>query len=369
MRDPAQLMNLIIDNQPEEYCTTMLWKQKPDGTQTEEDEKYYLLSDVLPKDKEIREKLQKKTIEKVLARHQFERVDENFTRGCLYCRSQIEPTRYQFVEHLYTKHFLQLGKPENLIFIDELIDFIEDKLTNLICVYCEKVFKDRATLKEHMRKKGHKRINPDNKAYDRFFMCNYKMKEANAKTERKFYNPRAPPKPQRRKPEEPTLFNNDDSDWSDWEDRNEVEIICLFCSHKESEFDALTLHMTNVHQFNFVDETKHLSFYQKVKMINFIRRKIHMKQCLSCEKSFETLETLVSHLTQSRHIHCNQVDYEKAEFFFPTFEDDSFLCHLDNFNDDEDLSDDSGAIVISEDRIAIVNEDAELLSREKFIDI
>jgi hypothetical protein len=33
------------------------------------------------------------------------------------------------------------------------------------------------------------------------------------------------------------------------------------------------------------------------------------------------------------------------------------------------MSDDSGAVVISEDRIAIVNEAAEMLSREKFIDI
>lgn len=353
----------------------MLWKQKPDGTKTEEDEKYYLLSDVLPKDKQIREDIEKKTIEKVLSRHQFERMDRSFLRGCLYCRSEIEPTRYRFVEHLYTKHFLQLGKPENLVFIDELIDFIEQKLTNLICVYCEKVFKDRSTLKEHMRKKGHKRINPENKAYDRFFMCNYKMKEAQSKTqERKFYNPKATQKihktTRREQMEEPTLFNSDDSDWSDWEDRDqEIEIICLFCCYKANEFEAVTNHMADAHQFNFDDETKNLNFYQKVKIVNYIRRKIHLKQCLKCEVSRDSVEELMNHMIEFKHICCEQSDFEKPEFFFPTFEDDSFLCHLDNFKDEDEMSDDSGAVVISEDRIAIVNEAAEMLSREKFIDI
>lgn len=348
----------------------MLWKQKPDGTRTEEDEVYYLLSDILPKDKEIRLEIQRKSIEAVLTRHQFERTDQNFIRGCLYCRREVEPTRYQFVEHLFSKHFLQLGKPENLVYIDELIDFIEDKLINLICINCEKIFKDRPTLKEHMRKKGHKRINPENKAYDRFFMCNYKIKEEQPKLhERKFYNPKSSPRAPKQ-PEEPTIFNSDDSDWSDWEDRDqEIEIMCLFCSYKCIEFEALLAHMNETHKFSFNETTKSLSFYQKVKLVNFIRRKVHLKQCLSCEESCESTEELMTHMTKSNHIQCKESDFEKPEFFFPTFEDDSFLCHLDNFNDDEEMSDDSGAVVISEDRIAIVNEAAEMLSREKFIDI
>lgn len=353
----------------------MLWKQKPDGTATEEDEKYYLLSDILPKDKQIRSELQKKTIEKVLARHQFERVDKNFTRGCLYCRNSLDTTRYSYVEHLFGKHFLQLGKPENLVFIDELIDFIEEKLTELVCIYCEKVFKDRPTLKEHMRKKGHKRINPENKAYDRFFMCNYKMKETPTKAhDGKFNDQRtAAPKNrqyQRKKSEEPTVFNDDNSDWSDWEERDqEIEIICLFCTHKHNDFNALTQHMTEAHEFNFDDVARNLSFYQKVKMVNYVRRKVHLKQCLSCDESFESVGELMSHMAKFHHIGMKETDFEKPEFFFPTFEDDSFLCHLDNFNDDDEGSDDSGAVVISEDRIAIVNEAAEKLSREKFIDI
>lgn len=44
---------------------------------------------------------------------------------------------------------------------------------SLICIYCEKIFKDRLVLKEHMRKKFHKCINPHNKMYDKFYINNY----------------------------------------------------------------------------------------------------------------------------------------------------------------------------------------------------
>lgn len=44
---------------------------------------------------------------------------------------------------------------------------------SLQCLFCEKLFKDRTALKDHMRKKQHKKINPKNKEYDRFYVINY----------------------------------------------------------------------------------------------------------------------------------------------------------------------------------------------------
>ena len=46
---------------------------------------------------------------------------------------------------------------------------------SLICIFCEKKFKDRNVLKEHMRKKLHKRINPNNKEYDKYYIQNYSI--------------------------------------------------------------------------------------------------------------------------------------------------------------------------------------------------
>ena len=131
----------ILGHEISEYCTVMLLKQTPDGKITQHDEKYYLLSEVLPKDAELRDTIKKSCIKKVLEQHQFERTDENYTRECLYCRDVVDPTRHLFVEHLYNKHGLLLGKPENLVFIDELIDVVQGKLETLICLYCEKLFK------------------------------------------------------------------------------------------------------------------------------------------------------------------------------------------------------------------------------------
>lgn len=352
----------------------MLWKQLPDGTKTEHDEKYYLLSDVINKDRQIRQDIQIQWIQDALSRHQFERTDKNFTKGCLFCRDKIETLRSHYIDHLYSKHFFNLGRFETLVYIDELIDFIEDKMNNLICVYCEKVFKDRAVLKEHMRKKGHKMINPDNKNYDRFYLCNYRMKseKENSMKDKQTLRNLKPKSYYENQDEElsTTIFDkSDDSDWSDWENDQEIEINCLFCSHKEKQFDLLTNHMEVNHKFNFYDETKSYNFYQKVKMINYIRRKVHLKQCLTCESSFSTVEELISHMETEKHMKCCEKDFEKPEFFFPTFEDDAFLCNLDNIKEDIDFSDDSGAHVIAEDPIAKINEAAEMLSRERFVDL
>lgn len=77
------------------------------------------------------------------------------------------------MEHLSKQHNLQLGNPQNLVFIEKLVNEIDEKLNNLQCIYCEKTFPQRNILKEHMRKKLHKRINPENKSYDTFYIVNY----------------------------------------------------------------------------------------------------------------------------------------------------------------------------------------------------
>lgn len=75
--------------------------------------------------------------------------------------------------HLTSDHNIRLGNPQNLVYIDDLINKIEEKLNALQCLYCEKTFPDRNTLKDHMRKKQHKRINPTNCAYDKYYSINY----------------------------------------------------------------------------------------------------------------------------------------------------------------------------------------------------
>lgn len=93
-----------------EFCTIIIMDQLPDGTE-EKNVPYYLLCDVSTTDYEIRHKLRSKQIDLVLAMHKFERSDEKFEKNCLFCRDVIKSTRHFYIRHLYTKHFLQLGKP------------------------------------------------------------------------------------------------------------------------------------------------------------------------------------------------------------------------------------------------------------------
>lgn len=371
--------NLFQGNAMEQFCTTLLLDQLPDGTPSK-NEKYYLLSDILPQDNELRKQLYTARLEDVLKQHQFERTDRTFERECLYCRDVIKGLRAEYLEHLFSKHFLQLGKPENLVFIDELIQIVQDKLENLICLYCEKLFKDRLTLKEHMRKKGHKRINPSMKLYDKFFLINYKNEKPqnvknikNRVSRTKLNRSQAQVgnsinwKEVRTTRERDGALNSEDSDsdWSDW-DEEKSKLTCLFCIFRAIEFSVLKNHMKISHDVDFEKETAGLNFYQKVKVVNYIRRQVHTLKCVICNERCKSLEELQDHMTEQKHYGIgSKKQWDQPEYFFPTYEDDGVLCLLDDENDFS--CEDSSVVVISEDIKASINKDAEALSLENFV--
>lgn len=387
-----------------EYCTTLLMDQLPDGTPSK-DEKYYLLCDVLPADNELRRKLYVRRLEAVLAQHQFERTDTTYERNCLYCRDVVRSTRGDFLEHLFSKHFLQLGKSENLVFIDELIETVQEKMNSLICLFCEKKFKDRSTLKEHMRKKGHKRINPDISSYDKFFLINYRNEDQRSygqRTKSHKIKQRTPAKPQAKAAKTPpkatvaisnapaaaasskegnrnsTVFetNDSDSDWSDWEGEKQA-LTCLFCTRNDTDFAELKRHMFAEHNVDFDRATTGFTFYDRVKAVNFIRRQMHLLKCVKCDASFTTTGELQVHMKLENH--CDVGDrsqWNKPEYFFPTYEDDAFLCSLDDTCDTDFDGDDmvpvtkalDGMVIVHcEDREVSINADAEALSKEQLL--
>jgi len=49
-------------------------------------DKYYLMSEVVPEDRQIRERLALRRLEEVLQCQQREREDRSFRRQCLFCR-------------------------------------------------------------------------------------------------------------------------------------------------------------------------------------------------------------------------------------------------------------------------------------------
>lgn len=310
------------------FCTTILLEGKPDGSEAKNNE-HYLLSDVLPEDKELRLNLQQARLEKLLKHHQFEREDKNFEKECLFCRHTSKDTRATYLKHLYEKHNFHIAKPENLIFINDLIRYIEVKLEKLQCIYCEKYFKNRVILKEHMRKKGHKRINPGNKEYDKYFLVNYLgEKEPERHKMKQHYKPKVS--------DNKKTESNEDSDpeWSDWTEEDGPLITCLLCEHGETDYEEILKHMEKQHEFSFKNETKELDFYHKIKIVNFIRLQIHLKQCINCNTKFTEKQNLVKHMKESKHYTLNKEKWDQPEYYFPTYEDDLFLC----FINDEDES-------------------------------
>lgn len=63
-----------------------------------------------------------------MAQQAAERADTSFKRGCIFCRTEICESRTAYIKHLYQKHNLYLGKPENLVFVDELLDKIQNNV-------------------------------------------------------------------------------------------------------------------------------------------------------------------------------------------------------------------------------------------------
>lgn len=308
----------------------MLLDSKPDGTKSK-DEEYYLLSDVLPEDKELRSNLQQTKLENLLERHQFERENKEYVRECLFCRFVSTTTRSTYLNHLYEKHNFHIAKPDNLIFIDDLVNLVAQKLDKLQCIYCEGLFKDRTILKEHMRKKGHKRINPDNKEYDKYFLVNYIGDKSKPKHNSKPYNNKN--RNSKNLDHEQDSNPDSDPDWSEWTEENGPVITCLLCDHTESEYENTLDHMERKHDFVFTKVTAGKNFYHKVKIVNYIRRQIHLKQCLSCELKFDDGKNLEKHIKETKHWEIRKESWDQPEYYFPTYEDDLFLCFI--HDDDE----------------------------------
>lgn len=64
-----------------------------------------------------------------------EREDTQFSRGCLFCNTHITGTRAQYLDHLSAQHNLQLGHPHNLVFVDQLIDKLQEKIVGYVLYF------------------------------------------------------------------------------------------------------------------------------------------------------------------------------------------------------------------------------------------
>ena len=181
-----------------------------------EEREFLFLSDLLAEDKELRKQLQMDRLEFVLEVQEEERRNEQFSRGCLFCRQDFTNAP-DLLSHMAFDHNFNIGQADNLVFIPEFLDKIDAQLEELVCLYCEKLFKSREVLKEHMRKKMHKKLNPKNKEWDKYYLVNYLEF---GKTWQDFS--REESEACRTEEEPPSAWDdtereeNEDSEWNDW---------------------------------------------------------------------------------------------------------------------------------------------------------
>jgi len=344
-----------------EFCSVLTSKViSKDSKEEEKEVDFHMLSDVLREDRELRILLQRRRLEEILDYHRIEREDKSFKRDCLFCRTTFEGDFSKLLNHMAFDHNFSVGKPDNIVFVNELIDLLDKNLNDNICIFCEKTFKTRDVLKEHMRKKGHKKINPKNANYDKFYVVNYqefgrKWDEIARDKDGNFSED-----------ELPTGFESDsddteDGEWGDWMgDRGCA--VCLFCPAKYSALNDLLTHMTSIHDFDFQDVRNglRLSFYRQIKLVNYIRRKMHLNECFYCGDEFDSTEDLTAHLESEAHMKVPEdaaSTWDKADYYFPTYENDELLYRLDDelFGKDE------------EDEAPVEGEDATELKLEESV--
>ncbi|KAL3234183.1 hypothetical protein MRX96_022622 [Rhipicephalus microplus] len=315
-----------------DVCVTMKTNSGDDDVGPRET--FLLLSEKLPEDDAIRWKLRKSKLDDVLASQELERTDTSFRRTCLFCKQVFTGNRATLLNHMARDHNFSVGRPDNLVYVEELLDILQDKLSNMQCLYCEKTFKDWQILKEHMRKKQHKKINPRNKAYDKYYVINYTGHGGQESFEQD-------------EDVEPVTDKPDDIE--DWEDEaEETRFICLICSEAYASIQSITGHMKDIHKFDFMKIRERLGFYQQVKVINYIRKQVYLNVCFVCLGKFHNHHELLSHISCSVHDNnaINKSFWDQPQFYFPTYENDQLLCALE---DKSLLEDPADEVVVSED--------------------
>jgi len=319
-----------------DYCVVVNPKAKSEDSESDDnetEEKFFLLTDFLPEDAELRQQLNLDKLRKVLDEQQAERYDNQFTRSCLFCQVSLTGNRSDLFKHMSVQHAFNVGNADNIVHAAEFIDTMQDKLDNLVCLFCENQFEDNSKLKDHMKKKGHTGIDPKNTQYDRFYVINYldpgkNWKELQDEPEYEKEDSYA---------EEEDIYNP--KVWEDWNETETVISLCLFCSKKDDDVNNIITHMKSIHEFDMqlLREELDLDFYDQVKIINYIRMQVYHNTCPCCLDDLKTEDNLNEHFFTERHygLPRDRGEWDQSTFFFPTFEDDSLLCSLEDTDVEE----------------------------------
>ncbi|XP_071815737.1 zinc finger protein 277-like isoform X2 [Apostichopus japonicus] len=312
-------------------------------TSEEDNKTYYVLCDQLQEDSELRQKLQVERLNIILRTQQKERQDVSFSSPCLFCQELYTGNRSDLFNHMARDHNFNVGLPDNLVFTKEFLRVLREKMDSLQCLYCEKIFRDKIAIREHMRKKQHRKLNPKNKTFDKYYIINYLEMGKGWQAV------------QAERDEAPQEAGQED--WDDWQETAGATAVCLFCNQHAVETTDLLEHMKQKHEFDLdrIKTTLKLNFYKQLKVVNFIRHRIHQKMCFSCHQVYATQDALVGHMTDSKHIQDipDNTEWDQPEYYIPTYENDTLLFGLPDDEDEVTVS--QTPVIAEETKVDIQN--------------
>ncbi len=93
-----------------------------------------------------------------------------------------------------------------------------------------------------------------------------------------------------------------EGEWEEWRG-DPARVTCLFCEASYGGMEDLLMHMTAVHDFDFrhVRNALRLDFYGQVKMVNYVRRKVHLGECMHCQDRFDSRDEMLEHMAEEEH--------------------------------------------------------------------
>uniref|UniRef100_A0AC34R469 C2H2-type domain-containing protein n=1 Tax=Panagrolaimus sp. JU765 TaxID=591449 RepID=A0AC34R469_9BILA len=235
---------------------------------------YYCLSERIPEDYQLRQRLAMRRLEEALSCQQREREEVGFSMPCVFCRYVARGNRAKLIHHLYMIHHLNLGSPDNLVFVHEYIEHLREKLQRNECIYCEKTFSDRNVLMDHMRKRNHREVNPKNNYYDKFYIINY------LELGKRWLDVLAEDFEDTMPSFQDSDDEEEDLEWHEWQedntDEDQLRVVCLFCDDSYDKVQGLLTHLNDAHKFDLIGyiESEKLDVYGRMKLLNHIRKEI-----------------------------------------------------------------------------------------------
>jgi C2H2 type zinc-finger (2 copies) len=256
-------------------------------------------------DAEIRSECRQKKLTEILKIQESERKSllKELCK-CLFCKLMFNE-RLELFEHFRHEHGFIIGHPDNLVMVDDFLNMLDLKIQACCCIFCEKTFPDHITFRKHLRKKKHFQVNPRNRDFDRFYLVNYQEKETIPSGD------------------EQDLDQQDEEDFEEWEDDVDENTMCLFDESVFNSPEECYLHMKSAHSF---DIFMFPDVYDRIKLVNYVRRKHSQCICACCDQEFPQTPILLDHLSCHR-LSClkENSEWKDAKYLMPFFENDPLL--------------------------------------------